>query len=431
MSSCEGKISFFAAVLMSINIMVGAGILYAVGSMTAATGSIGFMSWPLVGLLLFPVVYGISKAAQLFPGAGGFYHYCATGISPLAGFIAQWGFFLGYLGTAASLATVLREGIAKNAGLPSIQEYAIIFNAVLVALYVLINLIPVDKLTRIQSIGTLLKITPIMVAITLLGFYFDINLTFDVTQLSTMGMTVSTVLFSFWGFETCCSIGGLLKDGPKRVGSVILVGFFSTLALYFFFHLGVLYIMGAENLATYGAIEFPRFLGLSPALQLILQVGISCAILFSWANSILGVSLANISNLSTLAEKKLFLGCSSLTELNRYKRPHYAAFVYGLIFFALITCIHDIEVLFSITSLGILTAMSLTLVAVLRKQYQLGNTAQVLISALSCASCGILIYYSAIKLPSILYAMPLLGGMAIGLLLYKLQANKQAITVTG
>lgn len=429
MSSCEGKISFFAAVLMSINIMVGAGILYAVGSMTASTGSIGFMSWPLVGLLLFPVVWGISKAAQLFPGNGGFYHYCATGISPLAGFIAQWGFFLGYLGTAASLATVLREGIAKNAGLPSIQEYPIIFNAILVTFFVLINLIPVDKLSRIQSIGTLLKITPIMVAITLLGFYFDINLTFDVTQLTTVGMTVSTVLFSFWGFETCCSIGGLLKDGPQRVGSVILVGFFSTMALYFFFHLGVLYIMGAENLATYGAIEFPRFLGLSPSLQLILQVGISCAILFSWANSILGVSLANISNLSTLAEKKLLLGYSSLTDLNRYKRPHYAAVVYGLIFFALITCIHDIEVLFCITSLGILTAMSLTLISVLRKQYQLGNTAQVLISVLSCVSCSILIYYSAIKLPSILYATPLLGGMAVGLILYKLQANKEAVAV--
>lgn len=427
MDSGHGKISFFAAVLMSVNIMVGAGILYAVGSMTSSGGSISFMGWPLIGLLLFPVVWGISKAAQLFPGEGGFYHYCATGLSPLAGFIAQWGFFLGYLGTASSLATVLRDGIAKNAGISFIQDYPVVFNAILVSLYVLINLIPVEKLSRIQSIGTLLKITPIMVAITFLGFYFDINLTFDVTQLTTIGMTVSTVLFSFWGFETCCSIGGLLKDGPNRVGSVILVGFFSTMALYFFFHLGVLYIMGAENLATYGAIEFPRFLGFSPTIQLVMQVGISCAILFSWANSILGVSLANITNLTTLAERKLFLGYKVLTDLNRYERPHYAAITYGLIFFALITFIQDIEILFSITSLGILTAMSLTLLSVLRKQWQLRNYFQVVISVLSCMSCVILIYYSAIKLPNVLYAMPLLGGMAVGLALYKLQANKAAV----
>lgn len=429
MASGQGKISFFAAVLMSINIMVGAGILYAVGSMTSSTGSISFMAWPLIGLLLFPVVWGISKAAQLFPGDGGFYHYCATGLSPLAGFIAQSGFFLGYLGTASSLATVLREGITKNAGLTVIQEYPILFNAVLVSFYVLINLIPVEKLSRIQSIGTLLKITPILAVIIFLGFYFDVNLQFDVTQLSTLGLTVSTVLFSFWGFETCCSIGGLLKDGSKRVGSVILVGFFSTMALYFFFHLGVLYIMGEENLAKYGAIEFPRFLGLTPALQLVLQVGISCAILLSWANSILGVSLANISNLSTLAEKKLFLGHKTLTEVNRYNRPHYAAVAYGLIFFALITCIHDIEILFAFTSLGILTAMSLTLVTVLRKQWQLGNKVQILVSILSCISCGILIYYSVAKLPSLWYTTPLLGGIAVGLVLYKLQGNKE-VTAT-
>lgn len=425
MESSQGKISFFAAVLMSINIMVGAGILYAVGPMTATASSISFLGWPLIGLLLLPVVLGISKAAQLFPGEGGFYNYCAKGISPMAGFIAQWGFFLGYMGTASSLATVLRDGIIKNSGSELLQNFPIIFNAVLVSLYVLINLIPVEKLSRIQSIGTLLKITPIILAIALLGFYFNTSLHFDFSQLSNIGMTVSTVLFSFWGFETCCSIGGLLKDGPQKVSTVILVGFFSTMALYFFFHLGVLYIMGADNLAAYGAIEFPRFLGLTPALQAVLQFGITCAILFSWANSILGVSLANITNLNSLAQKKLFLGHQALTSLNRHQRPHFAAVAFGVVFFALITFIHDIDILFSLTSLGILTAMSLTLIAVLRKQWQEKNVSQILQALLSCASCGVLIYYSAVKLPSILYAAPLVAGLAIGLVMYKLQAAKQ------
>lgn len=425
MSPAQGKISFFAAVLMSINIMVGAGILSSVGPMTATANSISFMGWPLVGLLLFPVVLGISKAAQLFPGEGGFYNYCAKGISPMAGFIAQWGFFLGYMGTASSLATVLRNGITANTGFQFLHDYPIVFNAILVSFYVIINLIPVEKLSRIQSIGTLLKITPIIIAIALLGFYFNTDLSFQFSKLTNIGMTVSTVLFSFWGFETCCSIGGLLKDGPQKVGKVIMVGFFSTLALYFFFHLSVLYIMGPENLATYGAIDFPRFLGLSPAVQVVLQVGISCAILFSWANSILGVSLANITNLNSLAHRKIFLGHKVLTEVNRYQRPHMAALTFGIIFFALITFIHDIDILFSLTSLGILTAMSLTLVAVLRRQWQDKNTPQILMALLSCFCCAILIYYSAVKLPDFLYVAPLLGGLAFGLIMYKLQASKR------
>lgn len=421
----KGKMSFFSAVMMSINIMVGAGILYAVGPMTATADSISFMGWPLIGLLLFPVVFILAKAAQIFPGEGGFYNYCSKGLSPTAGFLAEWGFFLGYLGMACSLATVLREGIIKSSGFQFLEDYAIIFNAILVSLYVLINLIPVEKLSRIQSFGTLLKITPIMIAIALLGFYFDKELSFNFSSLTNIGLTISSVLFSFWGFETCCGIGGLLRDGPKKVGSVILVGFFATLALYFFFHLSVLYIMGADNLATYGAIEFPRFLGLSPLLQMILQVGISCAILLSWANSILGASLLNITTLNSLAQKKLFFGHKALTSVNRYERPYIAAVSFGIVFFTLITFIKDIEILFSLTGLGILTALSLTLLAVFRHQWKKKNIPQILLSTLSCVSCIILIYYTAIKLPSLLYAVPLLGGLAFGFLIYKLQLNKK------
>jgi APA family basic amino acid/polyamine antiporter len=419
-----GKISYFAAVLMSINIMVGAGIFSGVGPMTATAESISFLGWPLIGLLLFPVVWCIAKAAQLFPGEGGFYHYCSKGISPLTGFIAQWGFFLGYMGTAASLATVLREGLARNMGSTLITDYAFAFNLILVAFYVLLNLIPVEKLSRIQSFGTLLKITPILLAIVLLAFYFNKEMSFQLSSLSNIGLTVSTVLFSFWGFETCCSIGGLLKGGPQKVGSVILVGFFTTVALYFFFHLGVLYIMGPENLAQYGAIEFPRFLGLSPTLQMGLQVAITCAILLSWANSILGVSLANITNLNSLAQRKLLLGHEALTTVNRYDRPYVSAFVYGAVFFGLITTITDVDVLFSLTGLGILTAISLTLVAVFRAQWQQRNIPQIIISLIAFVCCSALIYYTVVKLPSIFYATPLILGMVGGLILYKLQQRK-------
>jgi amino acid transporter len=284
-------------------------------------------------------------------------------------------------------------------------------------------------LSRLQSIGTLLKITPILMAIVLLVFYFHTEMTYQFSSLGNIGLTVSTVLFSFWGFETCCSIGGLLKGGPQKVGSVILVAFFTTVALYFFFHLGVLYIMGPENLAKHGAIDFPRFLGLSPGLQIALQVGISCAILFSWANSILGVSLANITNLNSLAQKKLLLGHEALTTVNRYNRPYLAALAYGVAFFALITAITDVDVLFSLTGLGILTALSLTLVAVFRAQWQQRNIPQIIVSLIAFVCCAALIYYTVTKLPSIIYAAPLIIGMAGGLIMYKLQLAKPAEVV--
>jgi amino acid transporter len=426
-----GKISFADAVLMSINVMIGAGILYAVGPMTSSAGSISFMGWPLIGLLLFPVIWSVAKAAQIFPGEGGFYQYCSVGIHPTVGFIAHWGYLLGYMGTAASLAWVLRDGFIKNLGITFFEENPIVFNLLLVSAYTLLNLLPIERISKIQSIGTILKLTPIIMVIGLLAFYFHPNLDFNFGELSNLGMTVSPVIFAFWGFEACCSMGGHLRDGPQKVASVILVGFFATMALYGLFHIGLLYIMGPENLGSYGAIAFPRYLGFSPTLTAALQAGIIGAILFSWANSILGVSLGNITIINFLAKNRLILGEGALTQVNSNQRPVYAAVVHGAVLFLLITFITSIDVLVALTNFGVLIALVLTLVAVFRNHLQQRNMFQLFVTSIAFLSCAALFYYSWIKIPSAMYTIPLIVGMVVGMIMYviQLRRNQQPASV--
>ena len=168
-------------------------------------------------------------------------------------------------------------------------------------------------------------------------------------------------LFSlYWGVEACWGIGGLLKDGPQKVGSVILVGFTMTVILYSLFHLGLLYIMGAENLATYGAVAFPRFLGLSPMVSSALEFGILAAILFSWANSVSGVSLTNITSIHFMARKRIILGDQILSKTNNNDRPIYVALLHGAILFTFITLISDVSILFALTNFGVLSAFILS-----------------------------------------------------------------------
>lgn len=425
----QAKMSFFAAVLMSMNVMIGAGVLFAVAPMTGAAGGISFLEWPIMALLIFPIIWSLAQAAQLFPGEGGFYYYCSTGINPTAGVVANWAYLLGYMGTAASVATVLRAGLAKSAGIAWIQEYPILFNLILAALYTAINLIPLQKISRIQSAGTLLKITPLVSVIALMSFYLHSGLTFDLSELRNIGLTASTVMFAYWGFESCCSIGGLLKGGPQRVGPVMLIGFFATVLLYSLFHIGTLYIMGPENLATYGAIAFPRFLGLSPSMGALLEVGMAFAILFSWANSILGVSLANITNIDFMARKKILFASKTLSTENRNGRPIYAALAHGIALFAFITFISDSNILFALTNLGVLTTFVLALLAVFFAHVQTRNLPQLAVVILAFGSCAILFYYSILQIPSIYYAMPLIAGIALGLVMFKIQGRRAALAV--
>ncbi|MBU6383917.1 MAG: APC family permease [Verrucomicrobia bacterium] len=424
-----GKISYFAAVLMSINIMVGAGIYYSVSPLTQAAGAASFLGWPLVGLLLFPIIWGVAKTSQLFPGEGGFYHYCSSGINPTAGFMAHWGYLIGFISAAASLASVLRGGLVQNMGLSFIGEHPILFNVAVVLFYSSLQLFPLEKISKIQSIATVIKISPLFAVIALIVFYFNPELRFDLSRVSSLSLMIPTVLFGFWGFESCCSIGGYLKGGPQKVSSVILVGFFATTILYLLFHLGVLYIMGADNLAAYGAASFPKFLGLGPMWESLLQASILGAILFCWANSILGMSIGNIANIYTLAKRGVIVGSAPLAKLNRNQRPTLSVVVHGIALFVLMTFISDTEILFALTNLGVLVTLFLTLLAAFLtyiKQKQHLHTAFIGVGFISCAVLG---YYSWTKLPNLYYTLPIIGGMTIGLIQFKIRQRASLLTL--
>lgn len=423
----KGKITFLAAVLLTINTMVGAGILTALAPITSVAGNVSFLGWPLIGLLILPVVYCVAKAAQLFPGDGGFYHYSATGISPLAGVISQWGCILGYLSTAAAILCVLRNGFVDTLGFSFVKEHPIIFNAMIASFYTIINTISLSKISKIQSIATIVKVMPIVTIIALMAFYFDAGLQFNFQELANIGVTISTVMFAYFGFESACSVGGLLKDGSQKVAKVILTGFFLTIALYAFFHLGLLYIMGADNLAAHGAIAFPRFLGLSPAVETAVQFGIAAAILFSLANSILGFSMANITNIHSLACNRMVLADSHLASVNNAGRPAYAAVAHGLVLFALITFITDMDVFFVLTNFGLLISFVLTLTAVFGAHLKSRNYVQLFITILGYGACVPLLYYSWMKIPNPLYLIPLVLGVLFGVVMFKIQQSRQNV----
>lgn len=422
----ENKISFFAAVLMSMNIMVGAGILVAVGPMTNVAGNLSFLGWPLTALLLFPIILGLAKAANIFPGEGGFFHYCSSGIGPLSGIIAHWVYVLGFIGAAASLATVLRNGLSDIFQIDCIKTTPFVFNFALVLFYTLINLIPLEKISKVQSIGTLLKITPFLGVILLMAFYWKSDMSFNLSDLANLNKTFSMAIFAFLGFETCCSIGGILKGGPSRVGSVVITAFLITVTIYTLLNLGLLFIMGGDNLAQYGAIGFPKFLGLSEKVGAAVQVGISFAILFSWANSILSISLGNITNIYTLAKKRLILGSSFFSKVNRNQRPFYIALLHGLILLSYISAVKDVEVLFALTNVCVGVAMSLAMISVFVALAKQKKYLQLIIPFLSFGSCGGWIYFSFIKIPNVFYILPIVVALIIAIVMYKMEKSENS-----
>ncbi|MBH1988915.1 MAG: APC family permease [Myxococcaceae bacterium] len=407
--SLQQKIPFWTAVLMSINIIVGGGIFAGPQSMAALAGSLSFASWLLAAVLMFPIVWAVARAPVLFPGEGGFYHYCAQGISPVFGFVAQWMFLLGYMmGTASAMTVLLQTGLAQQLGFSFASEHPSMTHAMILTLFSLLNLMPLGLVSRIQAGATLLKLIPLLIVVALTAFFYKSDLSYPLSLTASLPATIPTVIFGYLGFEACCSLTHLLKDGPESVGKVVLTAFFITALLYTVFNFGLLQIMGVDSLAAEGAMAFPSYLGGSQELTFALGVGISSAILLSFSNSLFGVSLGNITNIA---------------RISGMSQPM-AMLLHGFIVWCLLCFTSELRTIFAFTVLGVGSAYTLTVVAVWRENWKLKHHFQVALMTLGFGSCAILFACCWLDLGTshgerFLAIAPMFTGLAIGGILYR------------
>ena len=421
--SAHGKISFWTAVLMSINIIVGSGIFFGPQLMAKAAGSFSFLVWPMLGLLVFPVIWSVVQASRLFQGDGGFYTYCASGINPFFGFLAQWLYLVGYIGTASVITTVLRDNIINQFGFTLAAQYPYIFNAVVIAFFLGLNLMSIELISKVQGLFTLIKMLPLFLVALVFWGYWDSSITYHAGDIYNLSITFPAAFFAFFGFEACCSLGQYLSGGPRQVGSVILAAFFTVVSLYTLFHFGLIHIMGVDNLTQAGAIAFPEFMGLSPKMTALLGAGITGSILLSFSNTIFGVLLTTITNVFTLAKKKIIIGTEVLSKTNAFDRPTTVAVIQGIILWLLLFFVSSFSVLLALTNLGICSTYLLTVVAVFLTTLKKGDYKNAAVALLGLGSCGLLVYYSWISMgpdtaERLFTSIPLLLGILAGLLLY-------------
>src|SRR5437870_4968280 len=91
-STQDYKISLPSAVLININIMLGAGIFINTANLAKRSAELGALMYLLVGLLMLPLILSIAQLLRLHP-AGGFYVFAQKEINPFAGFLSGWCYF--------------------------------------------------------------------------------------------------------------------------------------------------------------------------------------------------------------------------------------------------------------------------------------------------------------------------------------------------
>ncbi len=420
----QGKISFLTAVLMNINVIVGVGIYFMPQLMVQTAGAFSFLGWVAAGLLLLPIVWTIATAARLFPGAGGFYNYGSSGLNTTAGFTAVWVYMLGFLAVAATQLTFLKQLMAVNGGFAWVMAMPIMANMIFVMAIALLNLFDVRLIGKIQGVATILKLLPMIGVILAFAFYWNSGLEYKISDLAQIGVTVPMALFGYWGFESCTSTSHLIQGGSTRAAGVMLTAFFASVSLYALFHFGIIHIMGIGAVAAQGAVGFVNFLGFNPNITNLLGFSVIAALMLALFNAVYGVSLANSANMFSLADKNHLIASKMLCTMNKNGRPYIIVFFQALIVFLLMTFVANDKVLLSLSNFGLITAMVISILAVLKTQTtrKLGCFGQ-LISLVALAACGVLFYYSWLAIGAdttdrLINIAPFVVGLIGGLIMF-------------
>lgn len=425
------RLSLFGAILMNINLMVGAAAFIGPRTMTEYAGSASLYGWLYATLLFSPVVYAIIRIVALFPGKGSFYSYSYHGISRHAGFMSGWLYALGYISIGALQLVALNDMFINQFGMTFIAQSPVFVNGMFLGLLALLSFAPLSLIEKVQTNATLFKLTPLLIAICALIFYWQgISLpAIGDLSLSSTQTLIPVAIFGFWGFEGICSMSHLIDDSAKNAPRAITWGFISTAAIYFLFHLSLLTIMGADNLKLFGAQSFGTYLGLSSGLESALAALITSAIMVAFINAIFGGALANGAMITAMAEEKLFFNSSFFASRSGTGRPFGATLAhFGGILFC-IAFLNSKATLNAMANIGILISFMLTIISLVRIRLRECDYKTFVIGMLGLGSCLLLAFYSwqmigSTEIARLSATAPMLLLMILGYVMFTIAQNK-------
>src|SRR3978361_1202442 len=207
------SISFPLAVIMSINAIIGAGLFVNAAPLSTLAGPLSCMSYFLVALLIVPLVLVVAESAALYPATqGGLYTYIEKGVGKRWGLL---GMSCYYLAKATSCSILLQTALLYlQKTVPFFGQCSLtLLVGIMVIIVGMSNLWGLKFGARLQSTFMFLKTVPIALVI-FTALYFIHGSNFTLMQpfpIKNLFSSLPIALYALMGFETCCSIGHLIK----------------------------------------------------------------------------------------------------------------------------------------------------------------------------------------------------------------------------
>lgn len=330
----EYKLSLSTAVLININIMLGAGIFINTPALADRTGVLGGGMYLLVGLLMLPLILSMAHLLRLHP-AGGFYTFAREEIHPFAGFLSGWSYFTAKL--SSCILMIHASALLLQHIFPLLADASTFFlDSVIIALFTLLNLLNVKAGGTIQKMFIGLKSIPIFFVIGVCFFLLQ-GENFSESHWHWEGIPLSLplVIYAVVGFEAACSISGKIKNPEKNAPLAIFISFAvvifiaCTYQTFFYGALGQKLALCQGHCDTLPAL-ISRLFGEGDSGKNLLGI-LHLALASSTLGAAYGIIFSNCWNLHVLAQNNHLWFSKFFVRLNKNKIPVACVFAEGMI----------------------------------------------------------------------------------------------------
>ncbi len=239
-----------ALALNAVNLTVGAGIFALPAVVAFHLGASAFWAYLMCGLLLSLVLLCFVELGTKITTSGGAYAYVETAFGPLAGFLTNTVFWLGFSVLAdAAVAIVMVDNLAVFVPALTQPLYRVFFLFIVFGGLASINIMGVKEGAGFVVVVTLVKLLPLLLLIAL-GWTFVKAENFSIVEqpsLQNLGEGALVLFFAFGGgVEATLSASGEIKDPKRTIPRGLLLGVLMVFFIYISIQLVSQGVLGNE-----------------------------------------------------------------------------------------------------------------------------------------------------------------------------------------
>ncbi|MBT4595060.1 hypothetical protein HOD08_04250 [bacterium] len=318
--SSSPKLGMWAATLVNVNVIIGAGIFLNASPLCKMAGGWGFLAYPIGLLILMPVILTISEMTIMRPSVGGLYANARDFLHPAAGFLGGWSYFLGKAISSALLSHTFVMFFHRRFAFLQIFPVTLLDTIFIFGLAGM-NIAGVRLGGKVQWVFALIRLLPIgfVIFCGIAALFMGVESTVAWGDMTGLMDTLPLAIFALGSFEVTATIAHMIEDPAHTARKIIVTSVMIVVTAYLFFQLSISYILGnslASSVEPVLRVSNFLFPGV-PRLGLFMNN----VVFFSMISGAFGLLANNCWNLFALANDQWLPYKSALTKINVMDSP--------------------------------------------------------------------------------------------------------------